>query len=486
MHLSAQQLDRAVGAVLVSAAGDALGSQYEFGPALPDAVRPAFGAGCFGHDVGEWTDDTSMAMPILAALAEGRTLEEPATLAGIVASWRGWSRAAKDVGSQTRAVLGLIAGATGEASARAASEAVHLRTGRSGGTGALMRTGPVALGYVDRSPGDLAATAGRIAQLTHWDTDNVDACALWSLAIRHAILTGELDLRGQIQWIPVERRDRWSSLIAEASTPGVHPRDFHDGNGWVVRAFQGAVAAIVGATSPRDAIVRAVRGGNDADTVAAIAGALAGAVWGASALPLADKRQLHGWPGIDANELTRRACRAVRHGRPDREGWPSAARATVYPRSDYVFPHPHDDRVWIGSIAGLDRLPAEVDAVVSLCRVGTHQVPARCESLQVWLVDQEGRNDHLDFVLAEAADAVAALRAEGRTVFLHCAEGRSRTSAVAALYGIRHRGVPLDRAWSDVKRALPGFAPQPFLRDAVERISARSVANGLDSARIGA
>ena len=80
MHLSAQQLDRAVGAVLASAAGDALGSQYEFGPSLPDSLTPEFGVGCFGHAPGEWTDDTSMAMPILRQLAEGRTLEEPDTI----------------------------------------------------------------------------------------------------------------------------------------------------------------------------------------------------------------------------------------------------------------------------------------------------------------------------------------------------------------------------------------------------------------------
>ena len=92
-------------------------------------------------------------------------------------------------------------------------------------------------------------------------------------------------------------------------------------------------------------------------------------------------------------------------------------------------------------------------------------------SVQVWLIDQPDRNSNLDFVLAEAADAVAALRAEGKTVFMHCAEGRSRTAAVSALYGARHRGIPLDAAWEDVRGVLPEFAPQRFLRDAVTRIT---------------
>src|SRR5690606_33359849 len=58
MSLDPARLDRAVGAVLASAAGDALGSQYEFGPALPDDAPVTFGRGALGHGLGEWTDDT--------------------------------------------------------------------------------------------------------------------------------------------------------------------------------------------------------------------------------------------------------------------------------------------------------------------------------------------------------------------------------------------------------------------------------------------
>lgn len=469
MHLTAQQMDRAAGAVLASAAGDALGSQYEFGPALADDVTPAFGIGCFGHALGEWTDDTSMAMSILQVLADGRTLEDPAALDEIVTSWRDWSRTAKDVGSQTRSILSHLRETTADAATRRA-ESLHQSTGRSAGNGSLMRTGPVALGYLDRPRVELAAAAGRVAQLTHWEDDNVDACAIWCLAIRHAVLTGELDVRAQVAFISADRRDRWAALIDEALQPGAHPRGFRSGNGWVVRAFQAALAAIAGATSPVDALERAVRGGGDTDTVAAIAGSLAGAVHGGSGIPLEWKRKLHGWPGIDANDLTHLACLAARRGQVDHEGWPLAERATVYAGSDYLFSHPHDPGVWIGSLAALDRLPSEVGAVVSLCRVGTRHVPDGLESVQVWLIDKPDRNDNLDFVLTEAADAVATLRAEGKVVFLHCAEGRSRTSAVATLYGTRHRGVGLDQAWSDVRATLPGFAPHAFLRDAVARI----------------
>jgi len=309
--LSPAQMDRAVGTVIVSATGDALGSAYEFGPSLPDEVAPEFGVGHFGHGLGEWTDDTSMAIPLLDELAAGHRLTDPAALERIVAAWQGWARTALDVGAQTRHVLGRIPAPPRLDAIRAASRAVHDETGRSGGNGSLMRTGPVALGYLDRPVEELATAAAAVAQLTHWEDDNLDACALWCATIRHGILTGELDLRGQLGVVPGGRRDRWATFIDDALAPGAHPRDFREANGWVVRAFQGALAAVAGATGPLDAIERAIRGGNDTDTVAAIAGSLAGAVWGADALPASYTRGLHGWPGIDATELARRARIAV-------------------------------------------------------------------------------------------------------------------------------------------------------------------------------
>ncbi|HEY4753337.1 MAG TPA: dual specificity protein phosphatase family protein, partial [Candidatus Limnocylindrales bacterium] len=123
-----------------------------------------------------------------------------------------------------------------------------------------------------------------------------------------------------------------------------------------------------------------------------------------------------------------------------------------------------------GSQSALGELPDDVDAVVSLSRVGTDEVPAGVESIRVWLIDTPGHNANLDFVLTQAADAIADLRSEGHHVFVHCAEARSRTAAVAALYGARHRGVPLDDAWTDVRGALPYYAPAEFHRRAVERI----------------
>ena len=472
--LKSHRTDRAIGAVIGSAVGDALGSQYEFGTAHPDAFEPTFGRSTFGHGVGEWTDDTQMAMPILEELARGASLNDTTTLCRILTAWELWRHDAKDVGNQTRAVLAALGDDLTERAGRAAAQVIHESSGRSGGNGSLMRTGPVALGYLaDGREADLADAAGRIAQLTHWEQDNVDAVVLWCLAIRHAIRTGKFDLRAGLVFVPDgARRDRWSDLIDRATAAGVHPRDFKENNGRVVVAFLGAASAITGTTDYRSAITRAIQGGGDTDTVAAITGALAGALHGVGGIPLSWQRKVHGWPGYDINDLSRLALLATRGGNPTTDGYPTAATVPSA-HFDHTAPvqHPADPGVWLGSQNALGELPDSVTAVVSLCRVGTAEVPKGLESIQVRLIDQPGHNPNLDFVLADSTDVLAELRTEGKEVFVHCAEAHSRTAAVGALYAMRHRGVPAGQAWAQVKSVLPYFAPSAENRDAVDRLA---------------
>ncbi len=132
-------------------------------------------------------------------------------------------------------------------------------------------------------------------------------------------------------------------------------------------------------------------------------------------------------------------------------------------------PHPHDEGVRLGSLDALDRLPRGIDAVVSLCRTGRRQTD--CEQVPFWLIDEDGCNPNLDFVLRDAADTVAALRAEGKQVLVHCFEGRSRTPAVGAAYSGLHLGKPADEALAEVTAALPHGAPKAFLRAAIHRLA---------------
>ena len=81
------------------------------------------------------------------------------------------------------------------------------------------------------------------------------------------------------------------------------------------------------------------------------------------------------------------------------------------------------------------------------CHSCCHSSGGRGASIRVRLSDRLGHNPNLDFTLADATDVLAELRTEGKEVFVHCAEARSRTAAVGALCAVRHRGVPAGKAW---------------------------------------
>ncbi|KTR19536.1 ADP-ribosylglycohydrolase family protein [Curtobacterium citreum] len=296
--------DRAIGAVLGSAAGDALGAGYEFKPAVPEPtpIRMA-GGGSFGWAPGEWTDDTSMAVPILRTLARGGDPADESSLDGLVAAWAAWAQTAPDVGIQTRNVLTGLEARTA-AHSRAAARQEHEFKGQSAGNGSLMRTAPLVLGYFRDEDGEeakLAEAARAISDLTHFEADAGDGCVLWCVAIRHAVRTGELDMLRGIELLDLDRRQLWAERLVRAEH--AEPVDFTDSNGWVVSALQAAYAAVLKSTTLEDALVRAVRTGNDTDTVAAIAGGLAGALYGASALPAEWRELLHGWPALRADDL---------------------------------------------------------------------------------------------------------------------------------------------------------------------------------------
>ena len=483
--MSARQ-DRIEGTLLATAAGDALGAPYEFGPPLSADQQVIMQPGG-PWEIGEWTDDTAMMIAIAEVAARGLDLRDQAAQDLLVQRWYDWSLRSKDVGIQTGSVLRGAArdGVATAERARAAAVGYHGRAMRGTGNGSLMRTAAVALAYLD-DEGALVEAARAVSDLTHHDPHAGDACVLWCSAIRHAVRTADIDARVGLPHLPAGRRRLWEGYLAEAESS--RPADFAE-NGFVVQALQGAWSAICGTPPPPDdpasgqyraqhlrhALESAVRGGRDADTVAAIAGGLLGAAYGASAVPLEWREKLHGWPGMRAHHLVNLAAAVSRRGEPDRSDLSYRGSATAT-----LVRHPHDDRVLLGGIGALRTLPAEVDAVVSLCRLADGDLHGHPQEdprgdlvhVEVRLVDSAtpDENPHLDFVLLEAARAVERLRGRGRTVLVHCVAAYSRTPTVAALYGARRSGLTTAEALADVQAALPDSCPNPAFRGALDRL----------------
>jgi ADP-ribosylglycohydrolase len=314
VDLTTEQLARAAGVLLGGAVGDALGVPFEFKPTLgPDDVPAMNGGGLGPYEPGEYSDDTQMAVMIAEPLSRGADVRTPMRLELVARGFLRWrAEGASDIGAQTASVLGstarvLAVGGTegmgpSEIMARAAF-ALHQRTGRTAGNGSLMRTAPIALRYLN-DPEGCAEAARAVSELTHFDPLAGDACVIWCEAIRQAVLTGTFD--GTIcRLIPGDRRAQWEMWLADAamSVPSKFGR-----NGYVVTALQAAYAAVHAAQRGERpgfaaGVFAAVRAGHDTDTVAAIAGALLGALHGAAAIPEGYRAQVHGWPGVGGEQL---------------------------------------------------------------------------------------------------------------------------------------------------------------------------------------
>ncbi|MEI7054735.1 ADP-ribosylglycohydrolase family protein [Nocardioides sp. CCNWLW239] len=325
MKLTESQSDRAVGAIVGTAVADALGAHYEFDrPTLgPDEKAQMLGGGLGPFAPGEWTDDTTMAWCILDAAAGGHDLRTEEGLTAVGRNFREWSETGpKDIGNQTARVLNTAGESPTAERLRYVSEKLHEMTRHTGGNGSLMRTAPVPLRYLGDRPA-VAEAAAAVSALTHWDEHAQSGCALWSLAIEHAVMHGELDVRSGLSLLSPAEASFWTEKLDEAET---EPPSTFNPNGWVVTALQAAWSSIAQTPVPEvdpgshyvEALNTAIRIGNDTDTVAAIAGGLLGARWGASAIPAEWRKLSHGYPGIPGDfliTLTHDAVRAGLHGR---------------------------------------------------------------------------------------------------------------------------------------------------------------------------
>ena len=335
--LDAAQRARAIGSVVAAATGDALGAPYEFLAPIPGSEDVEMvGGGVLDWQEGEWTDDTAMAIVVLEAAAAIPGLHDlrlEAAQDQIAREWYSWSLGTPDIGGLTstvvrRAVDRALADGHFVPRAvdfRAAALSAHEELPRIAGNGSLMRTHAAVLPYLLRTEDDAAEGIDAVCRLTHVHPDVTEACMLWGLAVRHAVLTGEVDVRVGLGRLSPEREELWRTRIeeAEATTPATFRR-----NGWVVGAFQASWSAIhatlplpAGKFARREALVcsleQAVRAGYDTDTIACITGALMGGALGVKAVPPEWRRQLFGWPGYEVDELISLVERVIPGERPE-------------------------------------------------------------------------------------------------------------------------------------------------------------------------
>jgi ADP-ribosylglycohydrolase/protein-tyrosine phosphatase len=288
-------LDRAVGALVGLACGDAVGTTVEFSP--PGTFRPVddmVGGGPFRLEAGEWTDDTSMALCLAESVLDTGGMDLVDQLRRFVL-WRSDGYLSSngscfDIGRTVAQQLARFE-ATGEPIDPHPDE-------EAAANGSLMRLAAVPI----RWHGDVTEAAERSAEssrTTHPSARPVDACRV--LGAMTAALVGDwpaADVLSPDFW-------RWGALhpaietVTRGSWRTKEPPAIR-GSGYCVDALEAALWAVSGAEDFRSAVLRATNLGEDADTTAAIAGQLAGARWGMSGIPPEWRERLVGFDRISS------------------------------------------------------------------------------------------------------------------------------------------------------------------------------------------
>lgn len=273
--------DRAAGCLLGLACGDALGGPVEFksraeiAALYPDGLREFVGGGWLDLEPGEITDDTQMTLALARSLSsEGLD----STL--MVAEFLAWYRSdPKDIGNTTRAALALLAEGVppDEAGARVAASLGD----RGAGNGAVMRCAPVAIRFIHDPVGLVAASIASSA-ITHADRRCVWSAVAINQAIAHLLLGGGSDGVLDAAARGIADMDVRAVVLGAAD----RPRDAVKSGGFVLDTVAAALWCLLTTDGFEEAVVAAVGLGEDTDTTAAVTGALAGARYGAGAIPI--------------------------------------------------------------------------------------------------------------------------------------------------------------------------------------------------------
>lgn len=288
--MNSQMRNSIRGAMYGVAVGDALGAPLEFmsSEAIRQKygiVREMIGGGWLNVRPGEFTDDTQMTLAVAHGIAESP--KDPIVAVG--RHFVEWANSGpKDIGATCASSINRamhIADdelSPGEKDWFDAAAATHtLMHGRSAGNGSLMRTVYVGLYY--KYEQEVLKKAYAISKMTHYDECAAADCAAYSSAVSKMIEEDDLQKRLQIIIHCTDKAHYCNGRYPFDTLSGLlfTPKP----TGYIVDSFAAALHCIYTTGSFEEAVVKAVNLGGDADTIGAITGGLAGALYGYEAIP---------------------------------------------------------------------------------------------------------------------------------------------------------------------------------------------------------
>ena len=280
------------------AVGDALGVPVEFRSRERLKQNPVTGMRAYGthnQPAGSWSDDTTMALCTLESLAKGVDYDD------IMERFYRWVDEGYmtphgklfDIGRTTLHALHLYS--TGTSALECGGTDI-----RDKGNGSLMRILP-AVFYLRREYGaacmekpEAFALIHNLSRLTHGHPISQIACGLYC-DMANELMNGKTiaEAIGHASLI----KDSWYGMQEEFS-PWLPKFDFVNAgilaalpekairsSGYVVDTLQAALWCLITTDSYSQCVLKAVNLGDDTDTVGAVAGGLAGILYGTESIP---------------------------------------------------------------------------------------------------------------------------------------------------------------------------------------------------------
>lgn len=284
------------------AVGDALGVPYEFSSRSEMRNNPAtdmIGYGTYNQPEGSWSDDTSMALCSADSLCRGL---DPDDMMKKFSAWinrRQYTACGVvfDVGRTCRRAIDLFDNGCPAEMCGVAGE-------QGNGNGALMRILPISLwGILEgKTLADDAALLNAvhgISALTHAHERGMICCGIYTLFIDEWLhrnpQEGLMELACRAYDRALHAYSAMGSAFAdEILAPGrfIHPQKLahtpeHEiqSGGYVLETLHAAFWCLLTTNDYASCVLKAVNLGGDTDTTAAVAGGLAGLVYGAEGIP---------------------------------------------------------------------------------------------------------------------------------------------------------------------------------------------------------
>lgn len=284
-------MDKIKSVVLGHAVADALGVPVEFCSRKELEEKPVTemqGFGSYAVPAGSWSDDTSMSLCALASLANGEIDYDE-----IMQNFGKWYYSGEftplgemfDVGNTCSFAI------HNYHRANCSYKDCGLDDVQSNGNGSLMRINPFVLyaHYKMMPLKDWEPMIFEASALTHAHERSKLGCGVYAHILMHLLADPNI---GSVETALKRAALHFQDNVEYTHYARLFDADFAKldasairSSGYVVDTLEAAVWCLLTTDNYKDCVLKAVNLGSDTDTVAAIAGGLAGALYGYEAIP---------------------------------------------------------------------------------------------------------------------------------------------------------------------------------------------------------